>query len=97
VEQRDEMTPVGIKNVNQQHAMVQSILTRHFLCSPGTSNYTGLTRGKRLVTIVGQKKAIAMAVRNIRAGGAVETARATQRPNAAIALRSQLSNGLTAV
>jgi exodeoxyribonuclease V alpha subunit len=27
--------------------------------------YTGVTRGKRLVVLVGQKKAIAMAVRNV--------------------------------
>jgi exodeoxyribonuclease V alpha subunit len=27
--------------------------------------YTGVTRGKRLVVLVGQKKAIAIAVRNI--------------------------------
>jgi exodeoxyribonuclease V alpha subunit len=27
--------------------------------------YTGITRGKRLVVLVGQKKAIAIAVRNV--------------------------------
>ena len=27
--------------------------------------YTGVTRGKRLVVLVGQKKAIAIAVRNV--------------------------------
>jgi exodeoxyribonuclease V alpha subunit len=27
--------------------------------------YTGITRGKRLVVLVGQKKAVAIAVRNI--------------------------------
>ena len=27
--------------------------------------YTGLTRGKRLVVILGQKKAVAIAVRNV--------------------------------
>jgi exodeoxyribonuclease V alpha subunit len=27
--------------------------------------YTGLTRGKRLVVLVGQKKAVAMAIRNV--------------------------------
>jgi exodeoxyribonuclease V alpha subunit len=29
--------------------------------------YTGITRGKRLVVLVGQKKAIAIAVRNVSA------------------------------
>jgi hypothetical protein len=30
---------------------------------------TGVTRGKRLVVLVGQKKAVAIAVRNVLAGG----------------------------
>jgi exodeoxyribonuclease V alpha subunit len=29
--------------------------------------YTGITRGKRLVVLVGQKKALAIAVRNVEA------------------------------
>jgi predicted RecA/RadA family phage recombinase len=32
--------------------------------------YTGITRGKLLVVLVGQKKAIAIAVRNVSAGDA---------------------------
>ena len=31
--------------------------------------YTGVTRGKRPVVLVGQKKAVAIAVRNVSAGG----------------------------
>ena len=34
------------------------MLQRNFL-------YTGVTRGKRLVVLVGQKKAVAIAVRNV--------------------------------
>ena len=30
--------------------------------------YTGITRGKRLVVLIGQRKALAMAVRNNRTG-----------------------------
>jgi len=30
--------------------------------------YTGVTRGKRLVVLVGQKKAVAIAVRNVVSG-----------------------------
>ena len=30
--------------------------------------YTGVTRGKRLVVLVGQKKAVAIAVRNVSGG-----------------------------
>jgi exodeoxyribonuclease V alpha subunit len=31
--------------------------------------YTGVTRGKRLVVLVGQKKAITIAVRNVTSSG----------------------------
>src|ERR1700720_3924681 len=37
--------------------------------------YTGVTRGKRLVVLVGQKKADAIAVRNVRPTAVVETER----------------------
>jgi exodeoxyribonuclease V alpha subunit len=33
------------------------------------ARYTGVTRGKRLVVLIGQKKAVAIAVRNVRGGG----------------------------
>jgi hypothetical protein len=41
---------------------LRAILQRNLL-------YTGVTRGKRLVVLVGQKKAVAVAVRTSRAGG----------------------------
>jgi hypothetical protein len=37
--------------------------------------YTGVTRGKRLVVLVGQKKAIAIAVRNVSGAAVVEAGR----------------------
>jgi exodeoxyribonuclease V alpha subunit len=45
---------VVIPVMMQHHAMLQ----RNLL-------YTGVTRGKRLVVLVGQKKAVAIAVRNV--------------------------------
>ena len=45
-------------------AVVIPILTQHYRMLQRNLLYTGLTRGKRLVVLVGQKKALAMAVRN---------------------------------
>ncbi len=41
------------------------IMTQHYAMLQRKLLYTGVTRGKRLVALVGQKKAIAIAVRNI--------------------------------
>jgi len=47
------MSP-GLGKLQKHYAMLQ----RNLL-------YTGVTRGKRLVVLIGQKKAIAIAVRNV--------------------------------
>jgi 5-keto 4-deoxyuronate isomerase len=57
--ERRSMRDINIKNMtavtfDQHYAMLQ----RNLL-------YTGVTRGKRLVVLVGQKKAVAIAVRNV--------------------------------
>jgi exodeoxyribonuclease V alpha subunit len=44
--------------------VVMPVATQHFLLLQRNLIYTGLTRGKRFVVIVGQKKALSMAVRN---------------------------------
>ena len=44
--------------------MVIPVLTQHYAMLKRNLLYTGVTRGKRLVVLVGQKKAIAIAVRN---------------------------------
>ncbi|MFM7732157.1 MAG: ATP-binding domain-containing protein [Cyanobium sp.] len=44
--------------------MVIPLLTQHYAMLQRNLVYTGLTRGKRLVVLVGQKKALAMAVKN---------------------------------
>jgi exodeoxyribonuclease V alpha subunit len=45
-------------------AIVIPVLTQHYAMLQRNLLYTGVTRGKRLVVLVGQKKAIAIAVRN---------------------------------
>jgi exodeoxyribonuclease V alpha subunit len=46
-------------------AVIIPVLTQHYAMLQRNLLYTGVTRGKRLVVIVGQKKAIAIAVRNV--------------------------------
>ena len=46
-------------------AVVIPILTQHYAMLQRNLLYTGVTRGKRLVVLVGQKKAVAIAVRNV--------------------------------
>jgi exodeoxyribonuclease V alpha subunit len=45
-------------------AVVIPVLTQHYAMLQRNLLYTGVTRGKRLVVLVGQRKAVAMAVRN---------------------------------
>ena len=45
-------------------AAVIPVMTQHYAMLQRNLLYTGVTRGKRLVVLVGQKKAIAIAVRN---------------------------------
>ncbi len=47
-------------------AVVIPIVTQHYAMLQRNLLYTGMTRGKRLVVLVGQKKAIAIAVRGTR-------------------------------
>ena len=46
-------------------AAVIPVLTQHYPMLQRNLLYTGVTRGKRLVVLVGQKKAVAIAVRNV--------------------------------
>ena len=46
-------------------AVILPLATQHYAMLQRNLLYTGLTRGKRLVVIVGQKKAVAIAVRNV--------------------------------
>jgi len=46
-------------------AVVIPVLTQHYAMLQRNLLYTGVTRGKKLVVLVGQKKAVAIAVRNV--------------------------------
>jgi exodeoxyribonuclease V alpha subunit len=46
-------------------AVIIPIVTQHYAMLQRNLLYTGFTRGKRLVVLVGQKKAVAIAVRNV--------------------------------
>jgi exodeoxyribonuclease V alpha subunit len=45
-------------------AVIIPVLTQHYAMLQRNLLYTAVTRGKRLVVMVGQKKAVAIAVRN---------------------------------
>jgi exodeoxyribonuclease V alpha subunit len=46
-------------------AVIIPVLTQHYPMLQRNLLYTGVTRGKRLVVLVGQKKAVAIALRNV--------------------------------
>jgi exodeoxyribonuclease V alpha subunit len=46
-------------------AIVIPVMTQHYAMLQRNLLYTGVTRGKKLVVLVGQKKAVAIAVRNV--------------------------------
>jgi exodeoxyribonuclease V alpha subunit len=46
-------------------AVVIPLMTQHYAMLQRNLLYTGITRGKRLVVLVGQKKAVAIAVKNV--------------------------------
>ncbi|MGO8928299.1 MAG: ATP-binding domain-containing protein [Limisphaerales bacterium] len=45
-------------------AVVTPLARQHYLLLQRNLVYTGITRGKKLVVLIGQRKALAMAVRN---------------------------------
>ena len=46
-------------------AVVVPVMTQHFTMLQRNLLYTGVTRGRKLVVLVGQKKALAIAIRNV--------------------------------
>ena len=46
-------------------AVVIPVMTQHYAMLQRNLLYTGVTRGRRLVVLVGQKKAVAIAARNV--------------------------------
>src|SRR5215216_7645799 len=58
-------TTVHKSQGSEYPAVIIPIMTQHYPMLQRNLLYTGVTRGKRLVILIGQKKAIAVAVRNI--------------------------------
>jgi exodeoxyribonuclease V alpha subunit len=46
-------------------AVIIPVMTQHYPMLQRNLLYTGVTRGKKLVVLVGQKKAVAIAIRNV--------------------------------
>ena len=66
----DSLVPAYAASIHKSQgseypAVVISVMTQHYAMLQRNLLYTGVTRGKRLVVLVGQKKAIAIAVRNV--------------------------------
>jgi exodeoxyribonuclease V alpha subunit len=49
---------------SEYSAVIIPVLTQHYAMLQRNLLYTGVTRGKKLVVLVGQRKAVAIAVRN---------------------------------
>jgi exodeoxyribonuclease V alpha subunit len=47
------------------HAVVIPVTAQHYMMLQRTLLYTGVTRGKQLGILVGQKKAVAIAIKNV--------------------------------
>ena len=69
-------------------AVVIPVMTQHYAMLQRNLLYTGVTRGKRLVVLVGQKKAVAIAVRNVSGRRRWSKLREWLRPEAPRAHRS---------
>ncbi len=67
----DELVPAYAISVhksqgNEYPAVILPLLTQHYMLLQRNLLYTAVTRGKRLVVIVGTRKALGIAVRNVR-------------------------------
>ena len=66
----DKLVPAYAATIHKSQgseysAVVIPVLTQHYAMLQRNLLYTGVTRGKKLVVLVGQKKAVAIAVRNV--------------------------------
>ena len=69
----DELTPAYAVTVHKSQGseypcVVLPVHTQHYVMLQRNLLYTGITRGKKLVVVVGSEKALAIAVRNGEAG-----------------------------
>jgi exodeoxyribonuclease V alpha subunit len=56
---------ISFERFSEYLAVVIPVMTQHYTMLQRNLLYTGVTRGKKLVVLVGQKKAVAIAVRNV--------------------------------
>jgi hypothetical protein len=65
----------SIKSQGSEYpAVVIPVTTQHYMMLQRNLLYTGVTRGKRLVILLGQKKAVAIAVKSLGPAALVEAA-----------------------
>jgi UvrD-like helicase C-terminal domain len=76
-------------------AVVFPVMTQHYAMLQRNLLYTGVTRGKRLVVLVGQKKAVAIAVRNVSGRRALVEAGGMIEHGSLEALRECMMSGLS--
>ena len=67
----DEVAPAYAVTIHKSQcsefpAVVIPLATQHYMLLQRNLIYTGITRGKRLLVLIGQKKALGIAVRNDR-------------------------------
>jgi ATP-dependent exoDNAse (exonuclease V) alpha subunit len=56
----------GFNSIRSEYPVVViPVMTQHYTMLQRNLLYTGITRGRKLVVLVGQKKAVAIAVRNV--------------------------------
>ncbi len=65
----DELVPAYAVSVHKSQgseypAVIMPVMTQHFMLLQRNLVYTGITRGKQLVILIGSKKALAMAIKN---------------------------------
>ena len=65
----DEVVPAYAATIHKSQGsefpvVVIPVATQHFMMLQRNLIYTGVTRGKKMVVLIGQKKALEMAVRN---------------------------------
>src|ERR1700680_4651299 len=97
----DEIIPAYAISIHKSQgseypAVVIPLSTQHYLMLRRNLIYTGVTRGKRLVVLVGQRKALAIAVRNSQAQRRWSKLNQWLRSETALTARSTSGPGLSA-
>jgi hypothetical protein len=63
-----ESTPLSRAKTMNEYPAVVPIMMQHYMMLQRNLLYTSVTRGKRLVILLGQKKGVAIAVKNVSGG-----------------------------